>query len=199
MFDNFLMFDFYNDEYLVQRIIKKIKNNIKKRHYTNNMSDNKCIFELTRGPRKGQKCYKNTINGKFYCKTHCPKEIPKEQENKVENTQEKQPENQKINCPIYIIRKNKFGNFTFDNTGLIFKSISDKKIVAREGENGVWLELTEDDIDLCKQYKLKYERIKFTKDFDSKKYTSSISLFDKPIVFEKELQSNNDLRFEEHI
>jgi hypothetical protein len=37
MFDNFLMFDFYNDEYLVQRIIKKIKNNIKKRHYTNNM------------------------------------------------------------------------------------------------------------------------------------------------------------------
>jgi hypothetical protein len=191
------MFDFYNDQSLIQSIIKKIKNNIKKRHYSNNMTDNKCIFILTRGPRKGEKCSKNCIGGKFYCKPHCPKEIPIEKHNEKKE-QLNELENQKINCPIYIIRKNKFGNFTFENTGLVFKNISDKKIVAREGENGVWLELTDEDIDLCKQYKLKYERIKFTKNFDSKKYTSSISLFDKPIVFEKELQSNNDLRFEEH-
>lgn len=188
------------EQILLTNILKKIKNNIKKRFYNNNMSD-KCIFKLTRGNRKGENCDKKTKPGCLYCSHHIPKQTPVNNENdeeKIEQKQEKKEE-QKLNYPIYIIRKNKFGNFTFENTGLVFKSINDKRIVAREGQNGEWKELSDDDIELCKQYKLKYERIKFNRNFDSKQYTSNISLFDKPIKLEKELQSNNDLRFEENI
>lgn len=166
----------------------------------NNNTMSKCIFKLLKGIRKGELCDNKTNIGSFYCKRHSKETNENETKEKETNeTKEKETENeQKINSPIYIITKNKYGNFTFENTGLIFKNINDKKIVAKEGVNGKWLELNDDDIDLCIQYKLKFEKINLKHNFDSKKYTSNISLFDKPIVFEKELQSNNDLRFEDN-
>jgi len=156
-----------------------------------------CIFKLLKGVRKGELCDNKTNIGSFYCKRHSNEKYDSNREEKYDSNREEKYE-QKINSPIYIISKNKYGNFTFENTGLIFKNINDKKIVAKEGINGKWIELNDEDIELCIQYKLKFERINLKHNFDTKKYTSNISLFDKPIVFEKELQSNNDLRFEDN-
>jgi hypothetical protein len=39
------------------------------------------------------------------------------------------------------------------------KSSKEKYIVAREAENGDWLPLSEEDIDECKRYHLKYKII----------------------------------------
>ena len=56
----------------------------------------------------------------------------------------------------FIIRKNKFNNFVFKNTSYIFKSHTEKYIVAIEGLNGEWLPLTAEDKLICKnKYKLR--------------------------------------------
>ena len=56
----------------------------------------------------------------------------------------------------FIIRKNKFNNFVFKNTSYIFKSHTEKYIVAIEGLNGEWLPLTDEDKLICKnKYKLR--------------------------------------------
>ena len=64
--------------------------------------------------------------------------------------------NTKEDEPSFIIRKNKFNNFVFKNTSYIFKSHTEKYIVAIEGLNGEWLPLTAEDKLICKnKYKLR--------------------------------------------
>jgi hypothetical protein len=72
------------------------------------------------------------------------KEIINTKENKVDKSK-------------MVIDINKFGNFVFGNTGLVFNN--DKKIIAKEGPNGEWLTLKSEDVEICKQYKLKYQVI----------------------------------------
>ena len=53
----------------------------------------------------------------------------------------------------------------------------EKFIVAKEGENGTWLALTDEDIELCKQYRLKYKIIdpnEHTVILDTKEYTRNL-------------------------
>jgi len=83
-----------------------------------------------------------------------------------------------------IIRKNNYGNLVYGNTGLILKAIEDingkikNRVVAKEGLNGEWIELNHKDIELCKKYKLRYEKIEFKKNVivNTIKYTSKIPL-----------------------
>jgi hypothetical protein len=56
-----------------------------------------------------------------------------------------------------IVKANKHGNFTYPQTGLIFKSTTEKYIVAREGPDGEWLPLQREDIKECKRHKLRYK------------------------------------------
>lgn len=105
-----------------------------------------CKANIKSGKRAGEECGK-TIKGEGdFCKVHTKKEEVKKEENIVEED-------------ILIIRKNKYNNFVYGNTGLIFKSSLEKYIVAKEGMNGEWLPLDEIDIDLCKEYNLKWKII----------------------------------------
>lgn len=161
--------------------INNRKNNFYNCYSKAEMSDDDinelCIATLKSGKNKGQLCNKSVYIGK-YCKTHCKnnndteiytdkksaieddieKEIEKETEDKKEiiNTRENKKDEMLDKSKI-IIDINKFGNFVFGDTGLVFNE--SKKIVAKEGPNGEWLTLKPEDIELCTRYRLKYQVI----------------------------------------
>jgi hypothetical protein len=115
-----------------------------------NTNKNVCRSIVKAGKRKGEECGKTIKDESEYCKVHTKKEKPEEKTNKIVFEDDED---------ILIIRKNKFNNFVYGNTGLIFKSSLEKCIVAKEGMNGEWLPLDEIDIDLCKEYNLKWKII----------------------------------------
>ena len=153
-------------------------NNLKNSFYNNkNMSNQFCGSIIKSGKRKGEKCNKPT-NGEMFCKIHNSKSV--------------------VSHPIVedtsiVIRKNKYHNFVYGNTGLIFKSVNDKYIVAREGENGKWEELDEEDIEKCKKYNLKYKKIslEFKGETSTIEYSKNIKLVE-PIVNEEKEQKTKE-------
>jgi hypothetical protein len=113
-------------------------------------STNVCRGKIKNGKRIGEECGKILKNDSVFCKVHSKKEKVEEKTNKVVFEDDED---------ILIIKKNKFNNFVYGNTGLIFKSSLEKYIVAKEGMNGEWLPLDEIDIDICKEYNLKWKII----------------------------------------
>ncbi len=61
-----------------------------------------------------------------------------------------------------ILRPNEFGNICYPDTKLIFKGITEKYIVAREGLKGEWLPLKREDILECKRNRLRYKLVDLT-------------------------------------
>jgi hypothetical protein len=119
----------------------------------NKFNKNFCNAIIKSGQRKGEECGKpaSTVIGEScFCKTHSKKEKVEERTTKVVIEDEED---------ILIIKKNKYNNFVYGNTGLIFKSSLDKCIVAKEGMNGEWLPLDEYDIEMCKEYNLRWKKI----------------------------------------
>ena len=122
-----------------------------------------CIHILTSGPRKNLPCSKKTtlipdtnIPSDF-CSIHYNKskeQVPTENKSVTSETQTNDED-------FIVIRKNKFNNFVFGKTGLIIKSSKEKYIVAKESDNGDWLPLSEEDIEDCKRYHLKYKILDF--------------------------------------
>ena len=166
-----------------------------------------CIHILTSGPRRNLTCSKKTtlipdtnIPSDF-CSTHYKKvkdfderhqnSIPSysderhrdagtgySEEYKYANSRGSAENQTKEDEDTIVIRKNKFNNFVFGKTGLIIKSSKEKYIVAREAENGDWLPLSEEDIDECKRYHLKYKIIdfNFTGEKTNKEYIKSTKI-----------------------
>ena len=106
-----------------------------------------CRALIKSGARKGEECGKAVKSGERACKVHSKAKEPIEEPEPLQEDE------------IYIIRKNAFNNFVYGNTGLIFKSSTEKYIVAREGSKGEWLSLEEDDINLCKKNGLRWKKI----------------------------------------
>lgn len=106
-----------------------------------------CKALIKSGARKGEECGKVIKCGERACKLHSKAKEPMEEPEPLQEDE------------IYIIRKNAFNNFVYGNTGLIFKSSTEKYIVAKEGSKGEWLPLEEDDIHLCKKNGLRWKKI----------------------------------------
>jgi|LauGreSuBDMM15SN_2_FD.fasta_scaffold30966_3 hypothetical protein len=106
-----------------------------------------CKALIKSGARKGEECGKVIKCGERACKLHSKAKEPIEESEPLQEDE------------IYIIRKNAFNNFVYGNTGLIFKSSTEKHIVAKEGSKGEWLPLEEDDINLCKKNGLRWKKI----------------------------------------
>jgi hypothetical protein len=70
--------------------------------------------------------------------------------------------NQSDNDGPVILRPNEHGNFCFPGTDLIFKSPTEKYIVAKQGSKGEWLELHREDIKECKRRRLRYKVLDLT-------------------------------------
>jgi hypothetical protein len=124
------------------------------------MPINKCRYILASGNRKGEQCSASIKddNEKF-CKRHQSKSVSEPKKN-IKEEDEKQSEEE----PLFIIRKNRFNNFVFGNTPYIFKSATEKFIVAKEGIKGEWIPLTDEDKRICrKQYHLRCKDIDFNK------------------------------------
>jgi hypothetical protein len=130
-----------------------LQNNLRESLGKSKMSStnrNVCRCIIKSGKRMGEECGKIIKNESDYCKLHSKKEKIEEKTSKVVFEDDED---------ILIIKKNKFNNFVYGNTGLIFKSSLEKYIVAKEGMNGEWLPLDEIDIDICKEYNLKWKII----------------------------------------
>jgi hypothetical protein len=136
-----------------------------------NKANQTCIHVLTRGENSGKHCGKKCVDETEYCKTHLKvrdktyqnvqnkKDEKKEEfiENIEDNIKNLDPITAKKVDNVLIFYKNDYGNFVYGKTKLIFKSAKEKYIVAKEGENGNWMPLSDEDIELCKQYRLKYK------------------------------------------
>ena len=139
---------------------------------------NICKSIIKSGARKGEECGKTFKTGERACKTHSKTKVIIEEEEPLEEDE------------VYIIKKNSYNNFVYGNTGLIFKSSTEKYIVAKEGNKGEWLSLEEEDINLCKKNGLRWKK------FDNKVRgeTSNLEVLKKYDVFPK-LDERNVHRF----
>jgi len=110
-----------------------------------------CMAVVKSGIRKGQACGKK-ISDKSdtgrYCGVHA----------KLEQTPEaiKKKEEDELDGILFL--KNKYNNYAFGDTGLILESDTVRKVIGRQLPDGNILDLTNDDIALCKLRKLKFIR-----------------------------------------
>ena len=111
-----------------------------------------CVYKLKSGLRKGQECGKK-ISPKSETRKFCGIHLKKE------NVYESKTVDVDNEDDVFVIRKNKFDNFVYGNTGLVFKSSKHKFIVGRQNNHtGKVEKLSDNDIDLCKKYKLRYKK-----------------------------------------
>jgi hypothetical protein len=124
-----------------------------------------CEHIFKSGSRKGSKCTTLVKRPGDFCSKHKPKISIEENDDGIEDLPLKDETNniKKEKETICTIRKNKFNNFVFKNTRLIFRSQKEKYIVAKEDLKGEWLPLNEDDIQICKENHLRYKIIEFNK------------------------------------
>jgi hypothetical protein len=147
--------DYFSSIYF--KLVKELKSIYKNKDF--NMPTNKCSYTLASGSRKGQICGSSIKDDhEKFCKRHQNK--PQIETKKEIEEDEKQSED----TSLFIIRKNIFNNFVFKNTPYIFKSATEKFIVAKEGIKGEWIPLTDEDKRICrKQYHLRCKDIDFNK------------------------------------
>lgn len=170
--------DFFKDIYL--KLLKELKKEYIK--IIKMAPEKTCLSILCSGPRKGEKCGVKTKDGSNYCKKHKAKEEGPSTLNETDDTetskrssdknfseyidQTESPQSIDVhsnNTTRYIIKKNMFDNFVFGNTPYIFKSATEKYIVARQGLNGEWIPLTEEDKQLCrKKYHLRCKDLDYS-------------------------------------
>lgn len=109
---------------------------------------NGCIAMIKSGVRRGQECGKKISlqsESKNYCGTHLKHET-------LGAVREKEAEA----IDGFIFRLNDKGRYVFGDTGLILKSVDDKKIIGKQLPDGSVADLTEEDIALCKRRKLRF-------------------------------------------
>lgn len=154
----------------------------------NHLNNQTCCFILLTGNRKGEPCNVLLKPNQSFCKRHSSihrqDSIERQQTRRPsiysdsENEQE-ELSNDYISPESILIRKNEFNNFVYKNTNLIFKGPREKYIVAKEGLNGEWIPLTQEDKQLCKKvYKLRYKELVLTKkpSFDNEFIRNQIKL-----------------------
>ncbi len=141
---------------------------------------NVCKTIVKSGARKGEPCGKPFKAGERACKVHSKTKVVIEEEEEEPCEEDE----------VYIIKKNSNNNFVYGNTGLIFKSSTEKYIVAKEGNNGEWVPLEEEDIMVCKKNGLRWKKF----ENKVKGETSNLDILKKYDVFPK-LDERNIQRF----
>jgi hypothetical protein len=107
-----------------------------------------CISKLKSGARKGELCGKKisaSSDTKKYCGMHIKLET-------VAAVKDKQAE--ELDGPVF--RLNRWNNFAFGDTGLILKSGTERQVIGKQLSDGSIVDLSTDDICLCKRRSLKF-------------------------------------------
>jgi len=150
-----------NDEQLNNIFITNLRDHnykyIKDVKMSNASSGIGCKHLLKTGPRKNQPCGAKTAQGSVVCSKHSKSET-------VVQHVEPEPDEEKIDLSRIYIRPNQYRNFVYGDTGYIIKSAAEKYVVAKEGKEGEWLPLSDEDKRIIKKkYKLRYKIIDFSK------------------------------------
>ena len=163
-----------------------VENNLRKTVPTINIKRlaMSCRGTIKSGKNKGNPCSKQSfMNG--YCKQHI---------SDFEEEKKREEEEKLLNSNTLIIAKNQYNNFVFGRSGLIIRSAREKYVVAKEGKNGEWLPLSEEDIQTCKKFRLRYKIIDFTderKEKTDQDFIKSIKFFDNTKEEPKMYDKNN--------
>ena len=212
IFFKYLIADNIVKDATIENLNELLQMNLKNKK-TTKYTNMGCKYILKLGPRKNNPCgKKESENG--YCKTHfttVSRESKKNDQESSLRTDERNARELRVGKANdssttddehsqsqgsesenkTVIRKNKYNNFVFGNTGLIIRSAKEKYIVAKEGELGEWLPLSNRDIEDCKRFHLRYKIIDFN--FKGEKinedYIKNISL---GISLKEEEKINND-------
>ncbi len=149
-------------------------NEVKERwNRINTMSQKRfCPVILKFGERKGDMCGKVINTESPHCHKHS-RGIDEEQTEQKETTE-----------LDIIISQNKYKNFVFPGTNLILDK--DNAVVAKEGENGVWLPLEKRDIKIAKRRHLRVKIIEFEHSKADKVPPEKIGVLDGLIDFRRE-------------
>lgn len=114
---------------------------------------NKCIYKFTKSPKMGQECGVSIRKeGSFYCSKHTRYKKVIEDDKQVSDSTELK----KIAIRLHPDLK----KFVHNTSGLVFFSKSEQ-VVYGKLINGVILELSDNDIEICKKYQFKYDKSKF--------------------------------------
>lgn len=135
---------------------------------TNEESKSGCIYEYVKGAKKGEHCGITPKDGKSYCTTHKRFEDDGQKEQKILPTSKRgskgkslpknrsvaNPRKNKVDGPV--LRMNKTINKIWHpDTSLVFRSRIDK-IVIGKAVDGVVNDLSDEDIEKCKEYGFRF-------------------------------------------
>lgn len=159
--DNFFKYIFkeeiidINEEILFSLLENSLKkNNFIYKKQINMDYEKGCRAIIKSGIKSGTLCGKKCMANLDYCRVHKSKLSPKTTLKFISDDEEDEVPDSKV-----IIRKNKFNNFVYGDTGLIIKSATEKYVVAKEGAYGEWTPLSTKDIELCNKLQLRHKLI----------------------------------------
>jgi hypothetical protein len=121
--------------------------------------DRQCHYVYTRKPREGERCKVQVKSEGNYCSTHkkCENKIPKEKsvipkvlKTEKESPKKESPKKEVIRKPTFRLN-NDIKKHVHPETNLVLKSATDKKIIGKLVDKKI-VDLTEDDIEVCKKY-----------------------------------------------
>ena len=157
-------------------------NEVKERwHRINKMSQQRfCSVILKFGERKGDMCGKVINTQSPHCHKHSRGVDEEQSEEKATTAEESH----------IIISQNKYKNFVFPGTHLILDK--DNAVVAKEGENGVWLPLEKRDIKIAKRRHLRVKIVEFEPSKADKMPLEKIAETEPSIDFRREVSEPMD-------
>lgn len=129
--------------------------------------DNICQHLFSKGKNDEKRCEnKISLNSKIgkYCGKHLSNEIqkPKKISSRVKKNQQQAEHELNVikklndNKPLITIKRNVFGNYEHEDTGLVMNKET-RKIIGKQLPNGSISVLTSEDIDNCKLWKFNYD------------------------------------------
>jgi len=149
-----------------------LPNHIKDKKIELNVST--CSFIIKSGVRRFQECGYPVIEEKEYCEKHLEynfkklnpelyKENKKEELKKIEREKKNETKislvaKRQLKSTDILLVKNKYNHILWPNSNLVFSSFKDKYIIGTEDKEGQLVELNEEDIKKCIEYKLPYKR-----------------------------------------
>ena len=139
---------------------EKNSSSIKKTKKDTSIPSVECEYIFQSGAKKGEKCITKAVAGSTRCSRHKNSGDSKEEikSSKVINTttvkndeviEEKKKITPKTNETITSISRSQYGNYVEKNTGFVFDRTT-QKCVGKETTNGAVIQLTPNDIELCK-------------------------------------------------
>jgi hypothetical protein len=114
-------------------------------------SNSTCIALMKTGARKGEACGFKT-SAKSSSGNYCGRHIKSEEE---KSTLISKKDNDEFEGQILFYKDNKTGRYVYGNTGLVLKNEKEKIIIGKQID-GIVVDLSPDDIALCKIKRFRY-------------------------------------------